>query len=267
LSNDETIVEDVEAWHRHAAAGHFENGDVTPFTIPVDEPRDAEARRYAKHVAELVQSTRGEEFELLTAVTDAPSATYQNAFDIYLSPDNWRPGVEQGRRDRVSLWTYNGRPPQAGSVIIDTDGVALRTWGWIAFSYGVPLWHAWEGLYFADRYNDGAPTDVFREPLTFDERTKPGGGEDYGNGDGLLAYPGALPSLRLKALRRGLQDRLLLLSLSRCGGGGEARAMASRLVPRALGEGQGEGTWPSHEAPWERARVQLLKRIDEVCHG
>ena len=65
-------------------------------------------------------------------------------------------------------------------MIIDTEGTALRTWGWLAFRYDIELWHAWEGLYFSDRYNDGQSTDVFRTPLTFDERTR--GGKDFDPG-------------------------------------------------------------------------------------
>jgi hypothetical protein len=52
-------------------------------------------------------------------------------------------------------------------MILDTDGVALRTWGWIAFRYDIGLWYAWEGLYFTDRYNGGAPKDVVTQPITF----------------------------------------------------------------------------------------------------
>jgi hypothetical protein len=148
-------------------------------------------------------------------------------------------------------------------MILDTSGVALRTWGWIAFRYDVELWYAWEGLYFSDRYNGGGPTDVMRNPLTFDQRRK--GGDDRGNGDGLLAYPGPLPSLRLKALRRGLQDRLLLRRLAACGGAAFARALARRMVPRALGEARGRPSWPDDEPAWERARLELLDLAARFC--
>jgi hypothetical protein len=152
-------------------------------------------------------------------------------------------------------------------MIIDTDGVALRTWGWIAYRYGIELWYAWEGLYFSDRYNGGGPSSVFEQAITFDERRK--GGEDFGNGDGLLAYPGALLSLRLKALRRGLQDRLLLLELERCGGAQEARAIARKLIPRALGEAEDDAapSWPVDEPSWEVARERVLDAIAWRCHA
>jgi hypothetical protein len=149
---------------------------------------------------------------------------------------------------------------------LDTDGIALTTWGWIAFLYDVELWYAWEGLYFSDRYNKGGPTDVFHNPNTFDERRK--GAQDWGNGNGVLAYPGALPSLRLKALRRGLIDRKLLYQLSDCGGKAQAIRLAHRLVPRALHEAPtqtGPAPWPVDESTWNQARLELLDLIMANC--
>lgn len=148
-------------------------------------------------------------------------------------------------------------------MILDTDGLALRTWGWIAFRYDIELWYAWEALYFSDRYNGGGPTAVTREPVTFDERRR--GGADFGNGDGVLAYPGPLPSLRLKALRRGLLDRLLLRELATCGGEALARQIAERIVPRALGEAGARASWPNREASFEQARRQVLDGIEKHC--
>jgi hypothetical protein len=106
---------------------------------------------------------------------------------------------------------------------------------------------------------------VRRDPLTFDERSR--GGSDFGNGDGLLVYPGPLPSLRLKALRRGLQDRLLLQQLSACGGEQRARRIVERMVPRALGEARAAPSWSIEESAWEQARNRVLDGIEQECHG
>jgi hypothetical protein len=203
---------------------------------------------------------------LLCAVTDAWSPVYGDSMDVYLSPANFPSPASTRAALGERFWTYNGRPPSAGSLILDTDGIALRSWGWIAERYGVELWHAWEGMYFSDRYNRGGSHDVLEEPLTFDERRR--GGTDFGNGDGILAYPGPLPSLRLKALRRGLEDRLLLRELAKCGGASTARRIVRRLVPRALGEGQGQGrgSWSLDESVWESARLDVLDAIEKECH-
>jgi hypothetical protein len=257
-SSDASIAADVQRW-----LAFFESSDVTPFAIPIDEPRTVAEKQRARQIADSIGRAGGGRPKLLRGVTDAVSPVYGRAIDVYLSPKNI-PAVAASRRPQGErYWTYNGKPPQAGSLIIDTEGVALRTWGWIAERYGLELWHAWEGVYFEDRYNKGGPTDVFHDPITFDERSK--GGSDFGNGDGVLVYPGPMPSLRLKALRRGLQDRLLLRRLSDCGHPAEARAIVARVVPRALGEAKGEPSWSKDEAVWERARADVLDALVRRC--
>jgi hypothetical protein len=260
VSSDQAIEGDVRRWLEL-----FRGTAVTPFAIPVDEPHTAEARLRARHIAEVIRRAGGGRPGLLCAVTDAWSPVYGDSMDVYLSPANFPSAASARAATGERFWTYNGRPPAAGSLILDTDGVALRTWGWIAERYDVPLWHAWEGLYFTDRYNHGGPSDVLQDPLTFDERKR--GGTDFGNGDGILVYPGPLPSLRLKALRRGLEDRLLLRELVKCGGAARARSIVRRMVPRALGEGQGKASWSLDEPVWESARLGVLDAIERDCHG
>jgi hypothetical protein len=257
-TSDETIARDVRTWLEH-----FRDTNVTPFAIPVDEPRTDADRARARHIAEVIGRAGGGRPRLLRAVTDEPRPSYGDAFDLYFSPKSFSSTQDERRARGERFFTYNGRPPEAGSMILDTDGSALRTWGWIAERYGVELWYAWEGLYYTDRYNRGGPTDVMVDPLTFDERSR--GSGDFGNGDGLLAYPGPLPSMRLKALRRGLQDRLLVRALARCGGNAEARRIVRRMVPRALGEAKGEPSWSIDEPTWEGARRELLRQIEVQC--
>ncbi len=238
----------------------------TPFVIPVDEPHGAAARAGVVANGRVIREAGGGWPHLLHAVTDRWRPSYGDAVDVFISPAGVPPPAAAHRDDGrpLAFWTYNGRPPQAGSMIVDTDGVALRTWGWIGERYDLQLWYAWEGLYFTDRYNGAdAPTDLMATPLTFDQRRK--GGADWGNGDGLLAYPGAVPSLRLKALRRGLEDRLLLRKLAACGGGDEAAGMVRAMIPRALAEGTGAAAWPRDEAVWEEARRALIDRIAAQC--
>jgi hypothetical protein len=257
-TNDETITRDVRTWLEH-----FRDTHVTPFAIPVDEPRTDADRARARHIAEVIGRAGGGRPRLLRAVTDEPRPSYGDAFDLYFSPKSFTSGQVERRARGERFFTYNGRPPEAGSMILDTDGSALRTWGWIAERYAIELWYAWEGLYYSDRYNRGGPTDVMVDPLTFDERSR--GSSDFGNGDGLLAYPGPLPSMRLKALRRGLQDRLLVRELAACGGAPEAARIVRRMVPRALGEAKGTASWSVDEPTWEAARREILRQIEVHC--
>ena len=258
LTSDETIVRDVQRFIEL-----FRGTGVTPFVIPIDEPKTRAMRERVRHVADVIGAAGGGRPSLLRAVTDHPDPIYGESIDVYFSPKAIPTPARERRPSGERFWTYNGRAAEAGSLILDTAGPALRTWGWIAERYDVELWYAWEGLYFSDRYNDGRPTDTRVDPVTFDERTK--GGTDFGNGDGLLAYPGVLPSLRLKTLRRGLEDRLLLRELERCGGVAASRRIVQDAVPRALGEARATPSWALEEAGWERARSAVLDEIEVSC--
>jgi len=87
----------------------------------------------------------------------------------------------------------------------------------------------------------------------------------------VLVYPGSStqpwPSLRLKALRRGLQDRALLGALLACGARDVVERETHALIPRALDEGKGAAAWPSDEAPWEAARNRLYDAWRARCAG
>jgi hypothetical protein len=268
--DDDPTDEDLAAATRDYLAFFATVPGVTPFTLTRDEPQNELERRSARRNAEIIRRHGGGRPRLLCAVTASVHPDFGDAMDVYIAPWNIPEARDRFPDRQVRFWTYNGKPPEAGNMVVDTSGSALRTWGWIAYRYQVELWYAWEGLYFADRYNDGGPTDLTTTVLTFDQRRNRTmtGGRDHGNGEGLLAYPEARPSLRLKALRRGLQDRLLLRTLEGCGGGEAAAALAERLVPRALGEGAGPPgahAWPLDEASWEQARQELLDALLERC--
>ena len=102
---------------------------------------------------------------------------------------------------------------------------------------------------------------------TGEQKTAIDGAGSAQYGDGLLVYPGPLPSLRLKALRRGLQDRLLLRQLAACGAREEEQRIVRQVVPRALGEGRADASWSISEESWEQARRQVLDAIERECHG
>jgi len=69
--------------------------------------------------------------------------------------------------------------------------------------------------------------------------------------------------MRLKMIRRGVQDRQYLLAVQRCGQGKQALSIARQLIPRALGEARGCATaWPRAEEPWDQARLRLLTLLE-----
>ncbi|MGE5187001.1 MAG: hypothetical protein ACM31C_33350, partial [Acidobacteriota bacterium] len=120
--------------------------------------------------------------------------------------------------------------------------------------YKIPLWYAWNALYWQDKYNKHGAVDAAKDAVSFDS------GDDHGNLDGVLAWPGCVPTLRLEALRRGLEDRALLEIAGRCDRAGTDR-IAQRMIPRALADApdRADAAWPRDEAAWEAARRELLE--------
>jgi len=231
----------------------FAGTGQVPFAIPIDEPRTPAQRRAMRVLADAVRAAGAGPTTFRLAVTDAPHPEYGDAIDLYISPL-----AAHLTGDRVARWTYNGAPPRAGSMILDAEPPGMRTWGWIAWRWQIPIWYAWDALYWHDRHNRrGAPLpgralDARADAVSFDD------GDDHGNLDGVLALPGCQPTLRLAALRRGYQD-LALLDLASACNRSAAEQVAADLVPRALGDAGDRPSWPRDEAAWEAARRRLIE--------
>ncbi len=135
------------------------------------------------------------------------------AFD----PDSASAARAQGKR----VWIYNGQLPHASPPVVDVPLPALALNGWIAAAYDVDRWFYWETTFWEDGNRGGrGPTDVFANVETFHNADG-----DTSLYDGLLVFPGRTPprlgvhdlgydgpvaSLRLKSLRRGLEDAALI---------------------------------------------------------
>lgn len=250
-------ADEVRAW---IAATH--GTGRLPFAIPIDEPRKPDARAKVKALSAAVRAAGAGPSTFLYAVTSKPTADLGDAIDLHIT-------LEPRRTDTVPRWTYNGAPPRAGSTLLDAPPPGPRTWGWIGERYRIPVWYIWDALYWHDRHNRrGAPLPgraftIALDSVSFDD------GEDHGNLDGVLALPGddaepCRPTLRLAAIRRGLQDRALVEVASRCDPEATAR-LVEQMVPRALGDipgrsvpGTGTPSWPTDDAAWEVARERLL---------
>jgi hypothetical protein len=170
-------------------------------------------------------------------------------------------------------WIYGGNRPIAGTVMTDVEAVSLRTIGWIAAMAGTRRWFIWETTAWYDRHPAGhGPFDPFVTAETYHNRDG-----DALMGDGVLLYPGrqrdrfqehsvgfagVLPSIRLKNLRRGVEDAGYL-SLARGAHRGQAEAIARALLPRILAEAsRGKPpAWPERGAPFFEARRALARFV------
>ena len=243
---------DVRAWIAATAGTH-----QVPFAIALDEPRDPAAWAAVRTLSAAVRAAGGGATSFRYAVTAAPRGEMGDAIDLYIAPD-----AAHLMGDTVARWTYNGRPPAAGSLVVDAAEPGPRTWGWIAWRYQIPTWYVWDALYWHDRHNrHGGPLPGRgiaggSDAVSFDD------GEDHGNLDGVLLEPGdattpCRPTLRLAQLRRGLEDRALLDAAFACDPAA-TRGLAERVMPRALGDATGAPAWPTSDAAFEGARVELL---------
>ena len=134
----------VRAWIAATAGTH-----QVPFAIPIDEPRDAAAFARVEALATAVRAASGGATSFRYAVTAAPSAALRGPIDLYLAGS-----AAHLAGDAVARWTYNGKPPEAGAMVVDAAEPGVRTWGWIAWRYHIPTWYAWDALYWPTTAHD-----------------------------------------------------------------------------------------------------------------
>ena len=196
-----------------------------------------------------------------------PAAEGSGGYDIANAAGRRAAGCHVG--------VYNGHRPGAATVLIDDDGIAMRSWSWAAFKHDVDLWYYWDVCYWKDYQGTGAHTDLWNNPLTFND-----GADDWenvGNGDGTLFYPGEdkvypsedrgisgpISSFRMKNWRRGLQDYEYMYMANAAGRGYEAFAIVNQRVPAVFSDATGLSikSWSSHGFDWETSRRALADLI------
>ncbi len=138
--------------------------------------------------------------------------------------------AREARKSGRRVFVYNGQLPFAGPMMLDVPVTSLTADAIASASIDVGRWFLWETTFWGDGNRGGhGPRDVFDDPETFHNADG-----DTALADGLLVYPGrqrrfpqhsldaeqVLPSMRLKALRRGIEDAGLF-------------ALAERIDPAA----------------------------------
>jgi hypothetical protein len=173
-------------------------------------------------------------------------------------------------------WFYNGYRPRYGSVILEGAAVDFRVNSWVLYKYGINCHFIWHGTHW--RHNSQGPKgnlqqNVFQNPMTFANF----GANSYGNGDGILFYPGhmpyypeedrglnsVLPSIRLKNIRRGQQDALIMWMAEQKIGREKVIEIISKVLPRALSEVDSKEAvpWSEHGDDYDKVRDNLLSII------
>jgi hypothetical protein len=187
-------------------------------------------------------------------------AGYRAEADILAPPAQWVDPTQAAaarRADRplAGLWLAPGAPPYLPGLSALGTAVDARAVPWFAYKYGFSGLLLPEVLNWPDTATEAAP--------------EPEGALFYAGS--IVAAEGVLPSVRLKRLRRGLQDVACLSLLESRGAGGVARLMAHALVryaglaaaadnyldPRLNG-------WVRDPAIWRKARRLLYEETQGV---
>ncbi|HDL65261.1 MAG TPA: DUF4091 domain-containing protein, partial [Proteobacteria bacterium] len=208
-----------------------------------------------------------------------PTAAFQSAADTLLA--------SPGRH----LWMYAAYRPNVGSMAIEDDGVSPRVTAWAQFKKEVERWFYWESTYYDNFQGGTGQTNVFQSAFTFGghsgyDNVMGETGWNYGNGDGVLFYPGTdltfpsdsygvkgpFASLRLKHWRRGIQDVDYLTLAAEIAPGRVAEIVAD-MIPKILWEYgvddpsdptwiRTDISWSTDPDVWEASRAELADIIE-----
>jgi hypothetical protein len=212
---DTKDLADVEAIaDRLAAENLFPTTDV--FVYAIDEDCSS---TYGQEWKDLLQTSDNQNVDnILIGWTCSEHPAYQPVDIVMMFASEYHPGkVKMAQDSGKKVWIYNGWQPRTGAFATDLDALSPRVNGWIQAYYNIERWFYWETTFWYDWNNGGlGPYDPFIESETFHNQY-----DEYGNGDGVLVYPGkqvdqfsehsvgmegVIASIRLKNIRRGIQD-------------------------------------------------------------
>jgi len=259
----------VESYARGFVA-HFRAKGWDPSMLvafPADEPSVEEAFDTAQFLARALRRGGPEirfRMDVYKALDRALIERFDPLIDIWaVQGSHWNGllrELKKRQRRGVEVWFYQGSAPALGPEILDTEGLALRTWGWIGWRYRMDAADLWECCKWQ------LTTDIWTDPQNNPWPT---------NGPGVLYYPGSrlgvdapIPSIRLKALRRGAFDHDYLALLASLGEKERADRIATSVVHSALdatiAPRGSAGDWSHDPDIWDLARHDLAVAIERA---
>ncbi len=273
VKDPETQRDTLRAWLAafDRAAKELDRPEVVIYTYLRDEPNTLEDYRYVQKWGRAVREAKSVVKVLVVEQpwTEPGQGGADSAWgNLYGAVDIWCPLFSLHRQESAAkrqalgetIWTYTALcqgPP--------------TPWWHIDFpllNYRVPAWMAWRDgmkglLYWGGMSYWRQTEDPWKEApyYTGSGRPQQGGKGIVFQGEGSLVYParavgydGIVPTIRLKALRDGIEDYEYLAMLGRLG-----KAAEAQKVVRALTETFFQ--WDKDPAAYEQARARLAAMI------
>jgi len=240
-----------------------------------DEPHSdgdfAESKKLCKWVHEAVGG------KLLTFIATPQWGRY-DAGDVNIFSEPAAADIPKIVERGDAVWAVNGG--YGAGPYVDSPGFGGRSIVLMNWRMKLGGWQFWDCCYWLDKQSlrkkgftfakaNANPaqwmTDLWNDPMTFDETHKPGYPERYAiriNGDGVLFYPGyeagingPIASFQMKSLRRGAQDYEYLWLLRGRGLEKEANTILATICPSP-------GKWNADPESWEKARLDWARLLD-----
>lgn len=199
---------------------------------------------------------------------------FSGRLDIFLTAgDYYHVPTMNNLPDAAVRGMYQGGEPFQGNETLDADGVAMRSWSWIAWRYGIEaqcyysMAEAWRGLgkKGSSRYKNNC--EIWDQP-----KNRP-----WAVSQGVFIYPGKrvgydLPivNIRMKMIRRGQTDYEYFWLLKKAGEQAFADELVKGVVPKALSEAAAEaeiyayGKWSHNPVDWDKAIVKAAERLEAL---
>jgi hypothetical protein len=157
--------------------------------------------------------------------------------------------------ERLMFYASNtAGEPATPPIVIDAPLTNARAWGWIIRRYRLDGALNWEIDFAA-----GCPEN----PRCADPKLNLDANLIYRGHELGRAWYEPIPSMRLKALRRGAQD-VALVALLEAEDPLFASEIVEGMVPYAMGDGvpnEGPGLWPKRTGRYLEARAAILERL------
>jgi len=253
----------VEWFRQHAPAVEY-------FYYIIDEPGPSQFY-WIDRIAGWIHNNPGPGKKLPVFLTREYTPEIKDAIDI------WAGAVRTGKLDSLhaagkQYWFYNGDRPHWGHTMLECECADLRVNAWIKYLYGISTWFVWESTHWT--HNASGPKGhlhqrVFSNPVTYINWWW-----DYGNGDGVLLYPGRMPfypdedcgldeiltSIRYKNIRRGQQDFELMWMAEQKVGRAKVMEVVRSIVPQAFDTvpDKAHVPWTENGEDYEKARLRLI---------